>query len=168
MGVFMPLSARRRRSHGFSLIELLIAVAIIMIIIGVSVPMLRKTRQNALETAAAENLTNLRTQLLVYSTRYSNVGFPPTLRALGPPETGSPDGPNAAALVDLSMAEAATKAKQGYIYTYTPASGSPSFGFTITANPQPGAATRYFFMDQDGTIHFNDGAPATASSPTIQ
>ncbi|MGH9518684.1 MAG: prepilin-type N-terminal cleavage/methylation domain-containing protein, partial [Terriglobales bacterium] len=43
------LLRRRRRSCGFSLIELLIAVAIIMIIIGGSVPMLKKTRQNALE-----------------------------------------------------------------------------------------------------------------------
>lgn len=166
----MPLlpERRRRASAGFSLIELLIAVAIIMIIIGVSVPMLRKTRQNALETAAAENLENLKTQLLVYSTRYSNIGFPPSLAALGPPPAGGQEGPNAAGLVDETMAQAATKAKQGYIYTYTPASGTPSYGFSITATPQAGAATRYFYMDQDGTIHFNDGAPATATSPTIQ
>ncbi len=146
----MPLLPDRRRvrraaptnsNAGFSLIELLIAVAIIMIIIGVSVPMLRKTRQNALETAAAENLENLKTQLLVYSTRYSNIGFPPSLAALGPPPAGGQEGPNAAGLVDETMAQAATKA---------------------------GAATRYFYMDQDGTIHFNDGAPATATSPTIQ
>ena len=158
----------RHRVLGFSLIELLIAVAIIMIIMAVAIPNLEKLKQHTNATAAEGNLKTLSTVLNAYATNYPNVGYPPTLLALGPPENGSPDSASAANLIDDAMAKAATTAKQGYLYTYTAASGTPCSGYAITASPQSGAGTRYFFLNQDGAIHFSDGAPATASSPIIQ
>lgn len=139
-----------------------------MIILAVAIPKVRSIRQNTIANAAAQNMRTLATVLTEYSSHYSNIGCPPTLLALGPPATGSPVSANAADLVDETMAKAATTAKQGYIFTYTPAQGTPCNAYTVTANPQAGAATRYYFMDEDGVIHFNDNAPATASSPVLQ
>lgn len=164
----VQLSRRRRRDQGFSLIELLIAVAIIMIIMAIAIPNLEKLKQNTGATAAASNLRTLSTTLNVYASSYSSVGYPPTLLSMGPPENGSPDSSSAAHLIDETMAKATTTPKQGYLYTYTPASGTPCSAYVITAAPQAGAGTRYFFMDQSGAIRYSDGAPATASSPILQ
>ena len=167
-------TARRARgqslgfSLGFSLIELLIAVAIIMIIIAIAIPNLRKIRQNTTATAAESNLKTLSTVLNEYATQYPNIGCPPSLLALGSPQSGSPDSSSAAGMIDDSMAKAGTSPKQGYIFNYVPAAGTPCTAFTVTATPQSGASTRYFYLDQDGSIHYNDGAPATASSPVVQ
>ncbi|MGH9476920.1 MAG: prepilin-type N-terminal cleavage/methylation domain-containing protein [Terriglobales bacterium] len=159
---------RQRRSAGFSLIELLIAVAIIMIIMAVALPNLGILRKNTNSTAAELNLKTLDTTLNAYATEYPNVGYPPSLKALGPPPSGTPTSSAASQLVDAAMANAATAPKQGYLYTYTPAPGTPCSGFTITAVPQNGAGSRYFFMDQDGSLHFSDNSAATAASPIIQ
>ncbi len=164
----MRFDRRRDRNQGFSLIELLIAVAIIMIIMAIALPNLGKLRRNTNATAAEGNLKTLSTVLNAYSTQYPNIGYPPTLLALGPPASGSPDSASAADLIDSAMAKAATSPKQGYLYTYIPTAGSPCSGYTITAAPQSGAGTRFFFMNQDGSIHFNDNAPATATSPIMQ
>lgn len=158
----------RKLSAGFSLIELLIAVAIIMIIMAIAIPNLQLLKQHTNATAAEGNLKTLSTVLNAYAMNYPNIGYPPTLLALGPPASGSPDSASAANLIDEAMAKASTAAKQGYLYTYTPASGTPCSGFTITATPQSGSGKRYFFMDQDGAIRFNDGAAATATSPIMQ
>jgi type IV pilus assembly protein PilA len=162
------LQRRRRADQGFSLIELLIAVAIIMIIMAIALPNLQKLRRNTNATAAQGNLRTLSTVLNAYAMDYPNIGYPPTLLALGPPQSGSPESATAANLIDEAMAKAATAPKQGYIYTYVPAPGTPCSAFTITAVPQSGSGTRYFFLDQDGAIRFNDGAPATATSPIMQ
>jgi len=164
----MRLDRRRDRNLGFSLIELLIAVAIIMIIMAIALPNLGKLRRNTNATAAEGNLKTLSTVLNAYATQYPNIGFPPALTALGPPASGSPDSASAADLIDDAMAKAGTSPKQGYLFVYTPAAGTPCSGYTITATPQSGAGTRYFFMNQDGSIRFNDNAPATAASPIMQ
>lgn len=157
-----------RNRRGFSLIELLIAVAIIMIIMAIALPQLGTLRRNTNATAAEGNLKTLATVLNAYASEYPNIGYPPTLLALGPPPSGSPDSSSAANLIDEAMAKAATAPKQGYIFTYTPASGTPCSGYTVTAAPQGNAGTRYFFMDQEGAIRFNDNAPATATSAIMQ
>ncbi|MGH9474113.1 MAG: hypothetical protein ACRD1M_15380, partial [Terriglobales bacterium] len=117
---------------------------------------------------AEGNLKTLINMLNEYATQYPNIGYPPTLQALGPPPNGGNSSSSAANLIDEAMAKAATAPKQGYIYTYAPAQGTPCSGFTISAVPQAGSSTRYFFVDQDGAIRFSDNAPATVSSPIMQ
>ncbi len=164
----MRRTQRRRGAQGFSLIELLIAMAIIAIIVAISIPKLGTLIKNTRATAAEGNLNTFTKVLSQYATQYPDIGYPPSLAALGPPPNGSPAGASAADLVGEDMATAGTNPKQGYVFTYTPASGKPCTGYTLTAAPQNGAGTRYFFTDQNGQVRYNDNAPATASSPIVQ
>jgi prepilin-type N-terminal cleavage/methylation domain-containing protein len=157
----------RNRQKGFSLIELLIVVAIILIIAGIAIPKVMQTRGVANETAAIGNLSTLNKVLLMYSVTY-NAGFPPSLTNLQSPSGG---GQASAAAADLIDPVLAAGSKSGYMYTYTPgpAVNGVISSYTINADPiEPGkTGTRFFFTDQSGTIRQNFGARATSTSPPI-
>ncbi len=157
----------RKRQKGFSLIELLIVVAIILIIAGIAIPNLMQTKSTANETAAVSNLKTLNATCLTYWTLY-NVGYPAALTNLQSPSGGGMPNSTAADLVDNVLAAGA---KSGYTYTYTPgpAMSGVISTYTINADPiQPGkTGTRFFYTDQSGTIRQNFGARATSTSPPI-
>ena len=66
-------------SRGFSLIELLIVIAIILIIAAIAIPNLIQARISANEAAAASSIRTITTAAVVYSTTYQN-GYPPAIR----------------------------------------------------------------------------------------
>ena len=95
------LKFRNRRVAGFSLIELLIVIAIIMIILAMAVPRLGKARMHALETGAVKSITTIHTAQAQY---YSTFGkYAESLTALGPPVSGSPNA-SAAELISGDLA----------------------------------------------------------------
>ncbi len=91
-----------RRKRGFSLIELLIVVAIILIIAAIAIPGLLRSRMAAQESAACANIRTLVTANIVYSTMYNN-GFPPDMQVLGGPLPANCDQAN---LIDPIIAYA--------------------------------------------------------------
>src|ERR1051325_4961692 len=115
----------RRKRRGFSLIELLIVIAIILIIITIALPKLNRARMYSMETAAIGAIRTLHTAQVQYSSQYGK--FAATLTELGPPATGGPS-PASADLIgtDLSQGE-----KSGYKFTMT---GNPA-GYVINAVP---------------------------------
>ncbi len=148
---------KTRREFGFSLIELLIVIAIILIILAVAMPRLSKSRMYAQEMAAVQAIKTLHIAQTQYYSTYGK--YAETLAALGPPTSGAA-GPAAS---DLIQEDLATGEKQGYKFTLTATPG----GYIINANPIAfgTSGSRTFFSDQSMTIRNNYGQePATATS----
>jgi type IV pilus assembly protein PilA len=161
------LGRRKRHATGFSLIELMVVVAVIMIIAAIAIPQLLRARMSANESAAVSALRTLATQEANYNSSWSQ-GFSPTLAAMGPP---APATPASAANADLIDQVLASGLRGGYQFLYTPlvpSGGSNPTGFTVNANPiSPGITGEWFFyLDQSNVVRQNDGSPASvASSP---
>ena len=154
------MSNRRQRRRGFSLIELLIVIAIILIIITIAVPKYNRTQMYVRETAAINAIKTIHSVEVQYQSQYGR--FASSLAELGPPQSGQP-GPAASDLIGRDLAEGE---KQGYKFTITGTNG----GYVINANPVTygTSGSRSFYSDQTMVIRENNGPePATATSPEM-
>jgi type IV pilus assembly protein PilA len=158
---------------GFSLIELLIVVAIILIIAAIAIPSLMRSRMAANEAAAAETIRTLTTASVIYYSTYEN-GYPPTLASLG---GGVVATCNQADLMDPVVTTPPNQ-KSGFTYQYTGEDGNatqaagcaaPGFnGYLVAAIPTNLGVTgqRSFCSDTPGVLHFDPTglAPATVAA----
>ena len=121
-----------RRHRGFSLIELLIVVAIILIIAAIAIPSLLRARMAANESSAVGSIRTINTAMIAYSSTYPTVGYSTTLASLGP--NANPCTPSSAnaCLID-SVLSAGTKS--GYNFAATAANGPPKNQYYATAAP---------------------------------
>ena len=154
----------RNKKKGFSLIELLVVVAIIMVIVAMAIPNLLRTRMTANETSAVNSLSTINSACITYLTIYG--GYPAMLVNLG---SGSAASATSADLID-SVLSAGTKA--GYVFTYSSGPKDTTGrvnSYAIKADPVTPGTTgqRSFFTDQSGTIRSNVAGPADASSTPI-
>jgi prepilin-type N-terminal cleavage/methylation domain-containing protein len=161
----------RNKQKGFSLIELLIVVAIILIIAAIAIPNLLRSKMAANEASAVASLRTYNTSIVAYQTTYAT--DPSTdFSQLGPVAAGGTPSASAADLVDSLLGITGNPAKSGYTFTYTPgaaASGTTAITqYTILAAPQStSTGQRKFFTDQSGVIRqTTDGStPTVASTP---
>ena len=153
----------RNKQKGFSLIELLIVVAIILIIAAIAIPNLMRSKMAANEASAVASLRTLNTSIVAYQTTYAT--DPSTLASLGP--SAAPSS-TAADLVDNLLGVDPAQ-KSGYTITYTAVAGTPITQYTMVAVPQStSTGQRQFFTDQSGVIRqTTDGTTPTASSTPI-
>ncbi len=161
------MNTRIRGRKGFSLIELLIVVAIILIIAGIAIPNLMKSKMTANEAAAVEALRTLNSTAVMYSMSYG--GFPHQISDLGP-ASGSPNPSSASA--DLIDSVLATGVKTGYKFSFQVVSADPAgnvLAYSITAVPTvPGTSgQRSFYTDQSGTIRATSSGTADSTSTPI-
>lgn len=117
-----------KRHAGFSLIELLIVVAVILIIAAIAIPNLLRAKMSANEASAVGSLRTLNTSCVAYVTTYNQ--FPSTLANLGPIAAGGMASSTSADLID-SVLSAGTKS--GYTFSYS--AGTPPYTYSITATP---------------------------------
>jgi len=156
------------KHRGFSIIELLIVVAIILIIAAIAIPNLLRAHIAANESSAVQSIRAINTASITYHSTYTNVGFPATLVELGPgagnTTCGTPSS-TAACLIDavLANAGAVANSKSGYYFTYTPAAavGGTVNDYTVSGDPallnQTGV--RGFCSNSDGVIRWKNPGP---------
>jgi len=149
-------------NRGFSLIELLVVVAVILIIAAIAIPNFIQSKMRANESSAAQNLRNIATAEVVYSTTYQ-IGFSADLVSLG--GTSVTVDQSHAGLIDDVLANGT---KSGYAYAYsvvTSDSAGHATSYSVTADPLVAGTTgaRHFYTDQAGVIRSNGTATAGAS-----
>ena len=166
-----------KKQKGFSLIELLIVVAIILIIAAIAIPNLIRSKIAANEASAVASCRTINTAEIVYSSTYNTTTvFSADLKSLA--DGGTPGNcagtttvptSTAACLIDAALAGAISGGtpgnKSGYVFTYTPVTGS----YALTAGPTAlnSSGVRYFYTDQTAVIRQNSGAAATNTSSPI-
>jgi type IV pilus assembly protein PilA len=152
-----------RKQRGFSAIELLLVVAIILIIAAIALPNLLRARIAANEASAASGVRTMMVAQIQYQTSYSSIGYAPSLAALGGTSCATPTS-NAACLIDNSIANATTlgAAKDGYLYG---ASGNAS-EFSVGNYPASVGSTGYnsFCAFGDGVLRTDSTGANNSSS----
>jgi prepilin-type N-terminal cleavage/methylation domain-containing protein len=164
----------RAGTRGFSLIELLIVVAIILIIAAIAIPNLLRSRIAANQASAVGSLRALNTAEIAYSTTYGT-GYTSYLGYLGPPASGAPLA-TAAGIIDSVLSggspTASQSSKSGYRLTYTSGTADPSGRintYQITATPLSvgTTGTNFYYTDQSGEIRQNNTAVAGSSDSPL-
>ena len=141
-------------ARGFSLVELLIVVAIIGIIAAVAIPNFINSRQAACRSSAISSLRLIHSSQTSYRTTRGQYA---DLASLG-----------SQYFINDHALRAGAKSK--YLFVVTPDAADPSTGYTGAATPaDPTSATfwSHYFVNADGVIHTKPGAPAGPGDPPI-
>ena len=148
------MQSSQLKRKGFSLIELLVVVAVVLILAAIAVPNLLRARRAANEASSVASLRAIASGQMAY--RHTQGAYT-TLAGLGSEN-----------VIDSVLASGS---KSGYLFASDPGT-DPSMEFTAGADPAVSSGigasgTRFYFVSQDQVIRFNTGAPADSTSSPL-
>jgi len=153
---------RNRHQKGFSLIELLVVVGIILIIAAIAIPNLMAARMSANESSAAGALRTINTAEISYDMNYPDVGFT-DLPSLGGAQPCTPAETSGCFIDNFLATNGAGNGKDGYSFTMQTAASSTGYGTLAAPLNLNSSGTRAFCSDQTGVIYYNPGNSACDS-----
>lgn len=163
-----------KTEKAFSLIELLIVVAIILIIVAIAIPDLLKSRQSANAASAVASLRTINSAEVTYASTY-NTGYTFVLSVLDGEGVSTASN---ACLIDNVLSSGQ---KSGYLFYYVacptppgPNDGSMSNGacatvsnYQVSGNPVPGSTGNYYYTDASGVIRVNNSTYTGPNDPPL-
>ena len=156
-----------QKQKGFSLIELLIVVAIILIIAAIAIPNLLRARMAANEASAVASIRTVNTAEITYSSTYPTTGFANTLAILGPNANPCTPAVANACLIDSVLAGTV---KSGYQFSAASAGGVPATRYYVAASPVTPNQTglRSFCSFEDAVVRVQPAGGAIATEAACQ
>jgi len=145
---------RRQRPNGFTLMELLIVISIMLILMLLAVPSYKKFRIHSNELSAISSLKTIQQAQMMYQTNYKRVGYACDMKSLG----GDDAAKSTATSSGMIPGDLATGSKDGYRFTVACPSktddSAPNVTYTVQALPASVGSTgnRGFCMDESGTV----------------
>jgi type IV pilus assembly protein PilA len=156
------------RLAGFSLVEILVVVMVIMIIAAIAIPNLVHGKMRANEAAAVASVKTINTAEFMYHDAYPQVGYSSNLAKLG--SNGSscdqPSSTNACLIMDEALTSGI---KSGYIFEIVGDGNKPTIAYTVNASPESGVSGRCSISSiQSGDIRlFVSGAPISGGGKSV-
>lgn len=167
-----------RHAKGFSLIELLVVIGIILIIAAIAIPTLLRSRIATNEASAVSSLRTINTAQFTYASTYSTIGYASSLAMLG--GSGVSSSSTNALLIDnvlgaqspggASSSQANTKSGYKFYISNTQTTSGQVTSFQVNGDPiTPGTTgVRYFYVDPTNVVHYNVSAIATSTDNPLQ
>jgi len=147
------LPSGRSRVSGFSLVEALVVVMVILVIAAIAIPSFVQARMKANEASAVSSMHAIDVAEILYSQTYPDVGFSRTLQDMGTRGTNcqNPTATSACLIMDDSLANGF---KSGYVFQLNSDGQRPSLGYTLSGAPEMGGISGRcsFGSNQSGEI----------------
>jgi type IV pilus assembly protein PilA len=129
------------RLAGFSLVEILVVVMVILIIAAIAIPNLMHGKMRANEAAAVASVKTINTAQVMYNSAYPEVGYSSSLASLGTHGSSceEPSSTNACLIMDDALTSGL---KSGYIFEIVGDGNKPTMAYTVSASPETGVSGR--------------------------
>lgn len=144
-----------RKLAGFSLVEVLVVVMVILIIAAIAIPNLVHGKMRANEAAAVVSVKTIHTAEVLYNNTYPDVGYSANLANLGSNGTSCerPTSTNACIIMDEALTSGL---KSGYIFELVGDGNKPSASYSLSASPESSVSGRCTVSsNESGEVHFS-------------